>query len=177
MPRHSLRLGTRTIELERPEGLFAVRMPADAGLLESDAIARCDEGLLRPASEPELPAATLKAWRSAGWTLVRLSPGDADPGLCEPLVMAPVFRTPEGQWWIGTDRMTVRFSRDLDDDRVEELLRESRLEVLRALGFAPHLFEVRVAADRDILAVAEELSRDDEVEYAEPQFIELFDSR
>lgn len=176
--RRSLKLGERKVELEQPDDLFVVRMRGKIPRSPHDrAVARWDDGVLRLAGDSEVPEDMRELWRSAGWTLVRLVRGEDGSGVPEPVIVAPIFRTEEGSWWIGTDRLTVRLSGDVTDERAEELLRECGLEVLRKLGFGRHVFEVRVPPEHEVLSVVDRLTLRREVQYAEPQFIESLGPR
>jgi hypothetical protein len=154
--------------LEGPEALAALGDPQ----------ARA-EGFGRPAGaeELELSADESTAFGEAGWTFVVAEPElarAAERG--EPVARAAdirhVYRAEGKRTLIGTDRMTVRLSEDLDEAAVEQALAARAFEVLRELRFAPNLFEVRVAAGTDPLELSIELQDDEAFVYAEPEFVE-----
>jgi subtilisin family serine protease len=68
-------------------------------------------------------------------------------------------------------------SEDLDEDEARAELEAAGLEIANRIKFAPNLFEVRIPAGRDFLEESIELSGRDDVEYAEPQFIEHIPGR
>lgn len=165
------------VALERPEDLFVIRF--DESVRERHArgpIARWKDLTLTPAVESEVSEDVRQGWAAAGWILVRAEPG-SEPNLPTPPIVAPIFRTKGGSWWIGTDRITVSLAQDLSDSEAEEILGCCNLQVLRKLGFGKHLYEIKVEAPDETLRVASELADRPEVVYAEPQFLESLGPR
>ncbi len=168
-----LRIGSRTIELEQPEGLFVVRSRKGAIAPAGQTVGMWQGRRLVTTDAGDVPKEIRETWSAAGWNVVAM--GEADAAGPELEHMAPIFRTSEGHWWIGTDRLVVRFRDDLEKAEVDELLERFRLRVERQLRMKPNLFDVRV--EGEVMVVAAELQELPQVEYAEPQFLESLGPR
>jgi thermitase len=123
-----------------------------------------------------------EAFRNAGWAFVRAQDsfdpevaGPSDDGV--PGAGAKVYGDANRRLMLGGGHLSVRLREHLSDEQVREVLGRARVEIVQALGFAPNLFEVRVAPGSDLLDTAAKLEREDDVVYAEPEFIEFIPLR
>jgi len=119
-----------------------------------------------------LPAGSYDFLSHAGWVLTEAADGGAavTPGV-EPMIVGKVYRSKSGDLFIDSNRLTVRYRDDLDEEQVQNSLASDGLSIVRQLRMAPHLYEVEVSGDQDALDVASRLSKDDRFLYAEPQLI------
>ncbi len=121
-------------------------------------------------------------FEKAGWRLMRPNAQLAAAMQARSMPDGPdearrVFRHPSGRIYLGSNRLTVKLRADLPESNVNAKLAAAGLETVRRLGFAPNLFEVKVAAGRDFLDVSMALGSDKDFVYAEPQFIEHIPGR
>lgn len=134
------------------------------------------QGGSEAADAPPLPDAVRPAdadsFRQAGWRLV---PAEQAAG------GAKVFVKRSGGLALGTDRLTVQLPGDPDPAEAERVLAEQGVPVrqLDRLKFAPGLYQVAcdLPDDKDVLDVANELTRSGAVVFAEPELMEAFSRR
>lgn len=89
-----------------------------------------------------------------------------------------VYLDANGRLCLGLDRLTVRLAENITDQEALAILDTSSLQIVRRLGFARNLFQVRVwPATRHFLAAAAAFSGDSRFQYAEPEFIEYMPGR
>lgn len=175
MKRHDrIQFGSREIELEQPETLFVARR-TDADSQRALHGATWSGRYFVAATEHEIPLDVWSEWRAAGWILVSEVPDPRVEDVEELALVAPIFRAPHGGWWIGTDRLIVRLSNELDDPGAGRLLERFDLSVVRRIRMKPHLYEVR--SSKEPFEVAAKLRDISDVKYAEPQFVHSFGGR
>ncbi len=114
------------------------------------------------------PLPSVYAFRDAGWAFVPRA--EADHG-------ARVYLQPSGQVVIGTDRLTVRVGGPRTEAEAKAVLEKLGVRVVERLRLAPNLFIVAVPPGGDALEAAARLSDSGEVDFAEPEFIELISTR
>lgn len=117
---------------------------------------------------PQGALAQVRAFEDAGWSFVPR--GQAVDG-------AKVYIKPSGRVALGTNRLTVRVSRDHSDAEAKDLLCRHGVSVVDQLKFAPNLFVVTVPAGHDPLEAAEDLAGSGGVEFAEPELVEVVPGR
>jgi thermitase len=167
----------RRIQVEELDGVVAVRLEGAQG---------DDEGVeeaLTAAGEAWAEAAfgvrdsDWQAFRDAGWSFVPPDTAatlnlEAAVASDSPRVRTRAFRDTEGRLMLGSDRLTVRLRPELSEDEALQALGRAGLTPIRKLGFAPNLFQARVAPGTDFLDASVSLSESADFEYAEPEFIE-----
>jgi len=120
-------------------------------------------GAIAPEAESQV-----RAFESAGWEFVpRHQAADG----------AKVYLKSGGRVALGTNRLTVRVAGECSDKEAAELLACHGFAVVDRLKFAPNLFVVEVASGRDAIEAAERLAASGEVEFAEPELIEVIPRR
>ena len=126
----------------------------------------------RPAAPPDAPPEALpqvRAFEDAGWSFVpRRQAGDGG---------ARVYLKSGGRVALGTDRVSVRVAGDRSETEARDVLARHGFTVLDRLKFAPNLFVAAVPAGEDPLEAVARLAATGDVEFAEPELIELFTGR
>ena len=153
----------KSVRVEEVGDLFAVRAGqlTKGRALDTAAVVKAVPGLSKPAVD---------AFRDAGWEFVR-SPAGAPA--------ARLYVKSGGRPVLGTDRLTVKLADDLTPADAEALLARHGGRVVERLKMAPNLYQVAVEpeADKDALDVAGELTAEEAVEFAEPEFLEAIGGR
>ena len=179
MERHYYKRGER-IAVEEIDGVAAIQVDPAAVKTASGGDApsygRSGVTALRNASE-DVPDETIEAFGQAGWVFVQpnsesrnaisrreLPARAADAGR--------VVQRRGGRLAVVTRAMTVQLDAGLDDAAARAALDDLGLEMVRALTFAPNLFQVIATRWDDALAASVDLHDDDRVVFAEPEFIE-----
>lgn len=165
--------GSGSLSVRRIEGLVALPPSASepAGTTRIEDMAEIQiKGLVKGGARNDL-----QTFVQAGWHFV------ADDRRGKKEKLRQVYRDKGGRLLIEGRQLTVRFAPETDDARITELLLSYGLAVSRRLGFAPKLYQVSrledVAPSGDIVELARRVSRNPEVLYAEPAFIEALGGR
>jgi hypothetical protein len=117
---------------------------------------------------PEVPLPQVRAFEEAGWEFVpRERAADG----------AKVYLKSGGRVALGTNRLHVRVASERSDEEARALLARHGLTVVDRLKFAPNLYVVEVPAGQDALDMAGRLAASNEVEFAEPELIEIVPGR
>lgn len=77
-----------------------------------------------------------------------------------------------------TDQMAVKFSSDVSRDKIENILSDAGVRILKEYPGSPNTFLLQVTSDagKNPIKVANALAERDEVEYAEPNLVNRFQS-
>jgi hypothetical protein len=80
-----------------------------------------------------------------------------------------------GRFAIGLNRLNVKLADSLDREQAAAIIARHHGSIVGELTFAKQFYEVAVDPPRtkDTLDVAEELAAEADVEFAEPQFVEI----
>ncbi len=118
---------------------------------------------------PEAALLPMRAFENAGWAFVpRQQAADG----------AKVYLKPGGRLALGTNRLTVHVAGKRSDEEARDLLAHHGCTVIDRLKFAPNLFVVTVPAGDDPVEAAERLTAlGGEIEFAEPELIEIIPGR
>jgi hypothetical protein len=117
---------------------------------------------------PEGALPQVRAFEQAGWAFVPRQ--QAHDG-------AKVYLKPGGGVALGTNRLTVRVIGKHSDQEARNVLSRNGLVVVDRLKFAPNLFVVAVPPGQDTVEAAARLVASAEVEFAEPELIEIIPGR
>ena len=117
---------------------------------------------------PEHAISDARALQNQGWELIP-NEGSATG--------SRVYLKPNGRVALGTNRLTVCMPPELNESEARGVLEERGLPVLERLRMAPNLFVVAVPDNTDPLQAAEDLTSSGQVEFAEPQLIEIIGHR
>jgi hypothetical protein len=155
------RVRGKSVHLQELTDLAAVRSErtADRRALTASAL----EGIA-----PDVALPQVRAFEQAGWAFVPRQ--QAHDG-------AKVYLRPSGRVALGTNRLTVRVAGNRTDEEAQNVLGRHGVVVVDRLKFAPNLFVVAVPAGHDPVEAAERLVASGEVEFAEPELIEIIPGR
>lgn len=162
-------LGAHTIKVEREDEVFAARFEPGGpkpSVLEGALSRRHMLGVPDP------------GWLGrAGWEFARPHPELIAAARAEQPweglhLILPVFRSEQGLL-IGSNRLVVRIREGVPLKEATRLLLKHGAVPERQLGFAPRLFEVKVAPVKPFLEVNEQLNEDKDLwEFSEPVMIQ-----
>ena len=165
------------VRLDEVAGVYAVNTrDASAGATGS-----VDEGGVTTldatgvaASVPGLRPASLQAMQDAGWRFIRF----ADPPSPERAV-AKLFLMDGDRPVLATNRLVVGIKQSVSDSEAADLLGRHGARILQRITFAPGLYHIAVEArpQEDVLNTAAALLAEPDVEFAEPEFIEVIAGR
>lgn len=82
-----------------------------------------------------------------------------------------VYKNKSGKLLIGTARVTVKLDPSMDEAKARNMVESQGYRVIHSLKFAPNLFEIEVNESEDSIEVANHLNSNEQVVYAEPQFL------
>lgn len=117
---------------------------------------------------PEVDLPQVRAFEDAGWSFVARD--KARDG-------ATVYLRPNGRLALGTNRLTVRVTGTHSAEEAEAFLAQEGVQVIDRLKFASNLFVVEVPSGHHPLEAAANLTSSNEVEFAEPELIEIIPHR
>jgi subtilisin family serine protease len=170
-------LGEERIELEELENLMAIRLhskmlPTEIGSAFGE-IAN---------SEAIRETAAWETCSLADWILVRPNARvaealDTRSSLEGAASIQRIFLDPNGRFYLGSHRLTVRLRAGVERRNALALLDSLGLEVVHELRFAPGLFQVRLRPGSDFLDLALSLASHPQFRYAEPHFLEYISPR
>ena len=170
-----LKIRGKPVAVDEVPGLYAVNR--GAGPVE-----RVDDPLALPAldvesvvaSAPGMRRAPIEALQHAGWRFVR-SP--EQPRVDGPVARLFVFAG--GRPALSTNRLIVGFKPAVADAEAARVLARHGGRVIEKLSFASGLYHIAVdpPPGEDVLDAAAALDAEDEVEFAEPEFIETLSGR
>lgn len=166
----------REIEMEEVSALRAVR--ADQMVSQNREARNAMMALSSAAQDvttSEIPENSRRIFEAAGWVFApnqettleaaRLLTSESPES-----VVRPVLRGANGELFVASTQLTVRFKPRRQLSSIVDSLRDQGLRIRRALGFAKNLFEVSVSSGESLTA-AGEMRGETGVEYAEPQLI------
>ncbi|MFO1040232.1 MAG: S8 family serine peptidase [Planctomycetaceae bacterium] len=118
-----------------------------------------------------------KLFEKAGWLFTESSGSLTNAAMTRRAVegaetVRPVFVARGGSTLIGTELVTVQFAPGLPRNEIRQLLRQHQLTMVRMLGFAPNLYEVRLNSRRPYLEFIEKLQGSSDFLFAEPTLLE-----
>ena len=142
-----------------------IRELADIAAIRSDAPVKTG-GLKELA--PEDAISQFSRFESAGWRFISR---EAVKGKSE-----KVYLKQNGRLAIGTDRLTVQLKPDLTHEEATAWLEAQQFGIVDQLRFGTNLFVVSTVR-QDTTVVAQELAANDQVKFAEPEFIEALPGR
>jgi hypothetical protein len=129
---------------------------------------RAAHGPASPDSDITLGMPGARAFENAGWTFV---PRDQATG------GSKVYLRPDGRMALGTNRLTVRVAGSHSDSDARELLGRRGFTVIAPLKLASNLFIVEPPSGQDAVEAAQSLAGTGEIEFAEPELIEIIGSQ
>ncbi len=148
----------KKVQLDEVVGVAAVRGKGHAA---------SDWGPLEQIA-PELAIPSIRAFEAAGWSIVpRKAAIDG----------AKIYLRSNGRAALGTDRVTVRISENRSDQEGRNLLSSRGFTVVERLKLASNLYSVTIPPGIDCLEAAQSLATADDVEFAEPELIEVISHR
>lgn len=110
----------------------------------------------------------VRAFEDAGWAFV--SRQQATNGV-------KVYLESNGRVALGTNQLTVRIAHKYSEDQAKDLLTRYGFSIVQRLKLASNLFVIAVPADLDVLDAAARLVDSGEVDFAEPDLIEVISAR
>ncbi|GGX36512.1 S8 family serine peptidase [Streptomyces lomondensis] len=182
MPRQYYQRG-QLVEAEQLDDVVAVKIGRETpGTAAAGVEAELGSSALDQVREAGVDDETTEAFARANWVFVRpnqrtqeaFTTGAELPGA---EAAGKVIQRPNGRIGIATDALTVRLQPTLSEDQAERELEAVGLTVVKKLGFAKNLYEVRTTASQDALAASVELHENDRFVFAEPSLIEHVPAR
>jgi hypothetical protein len=183
MERYFYRRGHKVLVSE-VEGVLAVQVDkATRASVGAEAFGQPIEATRGAGFASDAPTEELEALTSAGWVFVQPSRAFAEsarsardrPEAVQEV--GQVYQQSDGHILIGSRSLIVQLSPELSDRAARRELKKRKLTIVRHLAFAPNQFQVEVAPDKDLLAVANDLQESDIAVAAEPEFIEHIGQR
>ncbi len=120
----------------------------------------------------EVHQSQVRRFEQAGWEFCA-----ADAPLPDDQVQLPVFLQEGGRLALLAPSLVVQFPDDVSEDIANERLACFHVQVSRPLRFAPGLFQARLVAGGDALAVADAMRASGEFLSVEPEWLEITGSR
>jgi hypothetical protein len=156
--KRTYRLRGREVQVDELADLRAIRKGGHSRRLTSN-----PDRDVPPEAESQL-----RAFEQAGWAVVPRS--QVNEGF-------KFYIKRGGRVALATDRLTVGLVSDRSQDDAEQLLGQQGFHVVDRLKMGPNLFVVQVPHGYDTLEAANQLSSVNDVEFAEPEMIELISGR
>jgi subtilisin family serine protease/subtilisin-like proprotein convertase family protein len=86
-------------------------------------------------------------------------------------LVAPVYREPQsGLRMVATDEITVRFKSDVSDKDIDQLNKETGVEIIEKDRLAPNQYTLKVKDPKETFAIANKYHESHLTEFAEPNF-------
>lgn len=177
-----LKIRGEQIRIDEVPGVYAVNVRDANGSAAPDAAA----GAIAPgglpaldvesvaSSAPGIRRASIEALQNAGWRFVRTAhPPRPDEAVAKLFVME------DGRPVLSTRRLVLGLKENVTGARMADLLARHGVRVIEPLAFAPGVYQVAIDphAPGDVLDAAAALDAEADVDFAEPEFIEVIAGR